>query len=659
MNVTNVTIDVGQNAVINVAVPVNATGFVHLTIGNETYAVKVNDGKGSIAIKDLTSGVKAINVTYMGDDQYLASNNTGKVTVSKLPSTVSVSVDNITVGDKAVIKITVPGDATGNVTTVVIGDKTYYVPVANGTGILVVDGLKVGNYTVKVTYNGDDKYNVSAQNETVFSVDKINVTDDEIKVIDQGNGTVVVVVGGNATGNVTITLENGTNFTAPVINGTAVVNLTNVTPGEQNITVIYSGDDTHTNATVNGTVNIPKLTPTIKVDVTNIYVGDKALINVTLPKDATGDVTIEINGKVYTPVEFVDGVARFEVENLTFGNKTVAVKYSGDSNYTDISATANFTVSKVVPVITVNATDIVVGESVLIEVTAPIDVTRPVLVDVDGVGYYVNITDGKGSINVTINKAGTYNVTATYLGDDKYLSIDATNATKVSKVNSTISVKVENITVGEAAIINITVPKDATGNVTVNVGGIDHTVPIAGGTGILVVPDLKVDNYTVTVTYAGDNKYNGNNNLTKLEVSKVKITEDDITVVDQGNGTVVVIVPGNGTGNVTVVLENGTNFTAPVINGTAIVNLTNVTPGSHNVTVIYSGDGNHTNVTKNANVTIPKLTPTIKVDVTNIYVGDKALINVTLPKDATGSVTIEINGKVYTPVEFVDGVLKT
>ena len=40
-----------------------------------------------------------------------------------------------------------------------------------------------------------------------------------------------------------------------MINGTAIVNLTNVTPGTHNITVIYSGDDNHTSEIINATVS--------------------------------------------------------------------------------------------------------------------------------------------------------------------------------------------------------------------------------------------------------------------------------------------------------------------------------------------------------------------------------------------------------------------
>ena len=654
VNVTVNATTVGNDVEINVTIPANATGYVIVNINGTNYTVNTTNGNGTLIIKGLAGGHCTVNLTYIGDEQYFPSTNATAFNIRKVASDVSVSADNITVGEKAIITVKVPADATGNVTTVIVGGKTYYVSVSNGTGILVVPGLKVGNYTVKVVYNGDGKYFSSAENETKFSVNKVNVTEPDIKVIDQGNGTVVVVVPGNATGNVTIKVGNDT-YNATVINGTAIVNLTNATPGKHNITVIYSGDGNHTNVTTTANVTIPKLAPAVKIDVGDIYVGDVALINITLPVDATGTVTIEINGKVYTPVEFRNGVARFEVDDLVFGNKTVAVKYSGDANYTAINGTANFTVKKRASQVNVTANASIVGKDAIINVTIPDDARGYVIVNVDTTAYVINMTSAKGSITIRGLANGTHKVDVTYLGNDKYLSSTNGTSFSISKVASDVSVSADNITVGEKAIITVKVPADATGNVTtVIVGGKTYYVSVSNGTGILVVPGLKVGNYTVKVVYNGDGKYfSSAENETKFSVNKVNVTEPDIKVIDQGNGTVVVVVPGNATGNVTVTVE-GQNYTANVTNGTAVITLTNATPGIHNITVIYSGDGNYTNVTTNATANIPKYETPITVNITDIKEGETAVINITVPVNATGNVTVIIGGHKYSG-EIVNG----
>ena len=298
---------------------------------------------------------------------------------------------------------------------------------------------------------------------------------------------------------------------------------------------------------------------------------------------------------------------------------------------------------KHVPVVTVDASSINVGDVAVINVTAPIDVTRPVIVNVGGVEYSVNITNGVGQLNVSGLDSGSYNVTAVYYGDDKYTIGNANTSFVVSKVSSTVSVHVDNITVGEKAIIEVIVPDDATGNVTVRVDGRDYNVSVAGGKGVLVVPGLKVDNYTVEVKYLGDRKYEPSNSTGKFSVNKINT---EMIVVDNGNGTVTVVIPGNATGNVTVVVENKT-FNGTVVNGTAVVELINVTPGVQNITVVYSGDDNHTSEVINATVVIPRFSTPISVNVSDIYVGDVAKINVTVPANATGKVRIEIDGKEY------------
>ena len=202
-----------------------------------------------------------------------------------------------------------------------------------------------------------------------------------------------------------------------------------------------------------------------------------------------------------------------------------------------------------------------------VDVTAPKDVTAPVLVDVDGVGYYVNITDGKGQLVVPGMSSGNHAVVARYPGDDKYGSSEnVTKYVEVADVPSTVTVKVDNITYGDKAVIEVTVPVDATGNVTITIGDKSYNVNVSGGKGILVVPDLDAGTYNVVAKYNGDDKYASSDNSTTLDVTKVKVSPDDVKVVDQGNGTVVVVVPENATGDITIRVGDK-NYTAPIVNG--------------------------------------------------------------------------------------------
>jgi hypothetical protein len=651
VNVTGDVINVGENATITITGPKDYNGTAVVNVDGKNYTVSISNGIGQIEVSGLANGTYDVKVTLLETDKYLGSDNdTAKVLVNKVESFVTVNVDNITVGDVAVIKVTVPDDATGNV-TVTIGNITRTVPIAGGENEIIVPGVPVGDYDVKVTYNGDGKY-LPANATASLSVKPVETDPADIKVVDQGNGTVVVVVPEDATGNVTITI-NGTNYTSPVVNGTATFDLTNETPGTYDITATYSGDENYTSAAADGTVTIPKYTTAMSVEVSPAGVGNVTKVIVSVPENVTGNVTVEIDGKTYS-VKPVDGQAVFEIEGLTAGNKTVVASYAGDDWYLANSTTAQFTVDKVASSVNVTGDVINVGETATIVISAPSDFNGTAVVTIDEKDYSVNVTNGAGQLKVDGLANATYDVKVTLMENDKYLSSSNDTAKViVNKVtDAEITASADNITVGDPAVIKVTVPEDATGNVTVTIGNITRTVPISGGENEIIVPDVPVGDYDVKVTYNGDDKYLPANTTTPLSVKPAETSPDDIKVVDQGNGTVVITVPGND-GNVTVKLGDET-YNATVVNGTAVVTLTNATPGVHEIDVVYSGDENHTGASTKANVTIPKYETPMSIEVVPGKVGETTTVTVNVPENATGNVDIEINGKTYSK-EISDG----
>ena len=72
------------------------------------YSVAVVDGKGSLTVSGLASGSYDVVAKFAETDMYLASMANATFSVSKLASTTAVSVDDIKVGENAVIGIAVP-----------------------------------------------------------------------------------------------------------------------------------------------------------------------------------------------------------------------------------------------------------------------------------------------------------------------------------------------------------------------------------------------------------------------------------------------------------------------------------------------------------------------------------------------------------------------
>ena len=483
-----------------------------------------------------------------------------------------------------------------------------------------------------------------------------------VKVADQGNGTVVVEVPEYSKGNVTVKLGNDT-YTAEIVDGKALINLENATPGLHDIEIIVPGDENHTDIVIDSTVDIPKEEILLDINVENIKVGDDEAIVVKVPEGASGNVTVEIDGKSYTrPIS--GGEARFDIEGLTAGNKTAVIRYSGDDNYASSITSATFSVSKVDATIDVTINDTKVGENVTVNVVLPDDATGVVLIDIGGVGYYANVTDGVAHVDIPRIPSGYYDVTVRYTGDDKYSSASDETSFNMSKVDSFVIPNAIDITYGENEVITLNVPQDATGTVTLVIDGVEYTfkanngvlganenpnaytVAVSGGIGIITISGLPEGEYVVSARYNGDDKYFSVTNSTKFKVLKAPSSMD---VTDQGNGTVLVKLPSDATGNVTVKLGNETYF-ATVENGNAWVTLENATPGVHDITVTYSGDSQHGSTTVQSSVVIPKYDSPISADVSDINVGDTLNVEITLPEGATGNVTVEIDGEEYAAV---------
>jgi hypothetical protein len=438
--------------------------------------------------------------------------------------------EDIYVGEDEVITVYVPQDATGSVTLVIGGeayefdlstgtlsaldsDDVYTIAVEKGTGKLVVSGLPKGDYTVSAKYNGDGKY-LPSTNSTTFRVIK---SETEMDVFDLGNDTVAVSLPDDATGTVTVKVD-GKTYTATVVNGTVIIDLSDLAPGQYIMEVYYSGDSRYAPQKANSTVTIPKYDTPLDVSVGDIEVGDTASVTVTVPKDATGSVTIEIEGVEYTS-EIKDGKATFNVEGLTYGNKTVVVKYAGDEMYSENFTSAQFSVNKKASKIDAKGKDIQAGKDEIITVTVPDDATGKVLVKIGDVGYYADIINGRANVIIPDLPAGKYTAQVIYDGDDKYMpSEPVTVEFTVTKAKAPISASGDIVVVGDDATVTVILPEDATGIVTITVDGNKYSAKLVDGKAVFVIPNLPVGKYKVYVQYSGDKKYDSNSTVTEIVI---------------------------------------------------------------------------------------------------------------------------------------------
>ncbi|WP_058738266.1 Ig-like domain-containing protein [Methanobrevibacter millerae] len=643
VNVTAIDVVYGNVSEITVKVPNVQKGYVTITV-NDTLVnvtVKIVNGEAKLNVTGLDVGRYIVNVTYLGDSNYDIAQNHTYFNITKANLIALVIAQNVTSYMNSTFIIIVPDDYAGQVTITVDG-KTYSGDVAS---IIQMTKLTVGNKTAHVEFTDDKNYK-GTELDVTFNVNDAGGYSPVTTVIN--STTVVVNVPENVNGNVTVVLPNGTNKTVIVENGSAIVTLENMTPGTNNITVIYT--DGNNTITTNATITVPKHETKMNVTVNEATAGGNTTVTVEVPVDATGNITVTVDGKTYTTDNITNGKAIITIENLTAGDKTLIVEYSGNANYTANYTLENFTVAPG----KVDSNIIVVdhGNGTVVVVVGD-NATGNVTIKVGDKEFNATVVDGTAIVNITNVTPGIHEVEVIYSGDDIHSNATATANITAPKYDAGMNVTVGEVKEGEAIVIAVEVPVDATGNVTIYVGGKEYNTTIEKGKAIVSVNNVSAGNHTIAVEYAGDSNYSANYTIVNMTVDKAK-SESDLTVVDYGNGTVVVVVGDNATGNVTIKVGDK-EFNATVIDGKAIVNLENITPGIHDVEVIYSGDDNHNNATLNTTVNISKGVSPMDVEVNNINVGDNARVKVTLAKDANGYVTIEIDGKTYTK-EIIDGV---
>ena len=547
----------GDNATVTVTLPEDTIGTV--TIGNEV--IHLQNGTASAILTNLPIGNITVPITYSGDDKYNPIETSVNVTVNPQPVppkenlTISAIAKPITVGEDATIVVTGFKDATGNV-TVTVGEGFYTAEIVNGTATVIIPGLKE-NTVGQVSYPGDNNYNNASTTVDIIvnpapkpSKDNLTIGASAEPITVGDNATIVVTGLENATGDISVIVK-GETYTAHIMDGEATVTIPGLT---ENVVAIvnYAGDDIYNPAstTVNITVSPKgKENTTIVIDApSQATEGDNVTVSVTLPKDATGTVTI---GNNVVPVQ--NGAASAVLTNIPAGNNTVPITYSGNDKYNPIETNVNIMVNeKPVPpkknlTISASANPITVGEDAVIVVTGFEDATGNVTVTINGKTYIVSIGKGKATINVP---GLTENATATvsYPGDSKYNNASTTVDIVVNpkkKENATMNIDVPPVTEGQNTTVNVELPKDATGNVTAVVDGKTYTAPVKGGKATITIPELAAGNYTVPVTYSGDNKYNSLTEEVKITVNEDKsdiIEAPDVTKYFSGPERFVVTV---------------------------------------------------------------------------------------------------------------------
>ena len=471
----------GENLTVKVELPKDANpSWVLMSVGEIYYYVKIDDEGVSLwNMTDLEAGIQYIKIGYRGNNKYEAVEVFHTVNVIKANPNLNVFIKDVNYGENLTIYATLKGvnntNLTGNV-IVTINNKNYSVVVINGKGNVSADKLPVGLYNFSATWAGNDNYN-GTDISGGFKVNKIDpalvVDVKDIKVGE--NATISVNLDSDATGNVTIMLDNQ-NYTVAINEGQAIKVIGGLKVGDYNVAVKYDGDNNYNAVNVNATFTVSIMVPTMDVIVNNITFGQNLTVDVILPKEASGNVTITIDNKDYISV-VKNGKASQVISNLSSDNYTLLVKYGGNKEYASVNSTKNINVAKASPKLEVAIKNVDYGENLIIEVilnganndklTGMVDVT------INNKNYTVGVVNGRGIAIGDKLPAGVYNFSAAWSGNDNYNGTNTSGSFKVNKIAPRIDVLVNDIVFGQNAIVNIVLPEDVNDNVIFSVDDVE------------------------------------------------------------------------------------------------------------------------------------------------------------------------------------------
>ena len=414
------------------------SSMVNDTVNNEFH---INDGKyleynNSENGKNLND---TSNVLYDGkNEEFLENknsnnaifkydgNNTG---VSKeKPKMNVIAEDSIIFGENLTVKVELPKDANPSWVLMSVGEIYYYVKIDDeGVSLWNMTGLEAGIQYIKIGYRGNNKYEAVEVFHTVNVIKANPNLNVFIKDVNYGeNLTIYATLNGvnntNLTGNVVVTINNK-NYSVVVINGKGNVSVDKLPAGLYNFSATWAGNDNYNGTNISGGFKINKIDSTIAINVEDIKVGENATIIVNLDSDATGNVTITLDNQNYT-VAINEGQTIKVIGGLKTGTYDVFVKYIGDNNYNSAQNTTKFTVLKISDYnMNVTVPEFKEGVNSTVGVDLPKDAAGTVTVEIDGKKYTANIINGTAKVNIPGLGVGDYNITTTYSGDAKYVSM--------------------------------------------------------------------------------------------------------------------------------------------------------------------------------------------------------------------------------------------
>ena len=419
----------GENEVIKVVLPKDATGTLNIKVNNKEYRVNLNKGIAEINVSGLKQGKYDVDAVYYGDSHYNSVKGKSSFTVGKSQINIMAPDLNIYCGssEKFVVTLLNHDHPIVNANVKITLDGIEYTKITDGEGKAYIDlNLKKGIYNVISEYGEYKKYSTINIHSTIISndlsCDFINFYYNATFLDSNGKplakSKVSFIFDGKTPYTVTgVTNDDGVAYlTKDVLYSLGAV-------GSYNVKIINP-------ITNDLNYNVISVSKTLTVISLEIVQNDETLTLLAKinPESVDGKVKFMVDGKEYLS-DIRDGEAKLSIPNLYSGTYTVNASYAGN-NYFKPSVSDN--IPLIVSNIHIYAPNVskYYGGSERLVVTLK-DKDRPIsnaaiTININNFAYK-RTTNNEGTASMAINlNSGVYNATIEYNG---------------TKVQSTVVVK--------------------------------------------------------------------------------------------------------------------------------------------------------------------------------------------------------------------------
>ena len=346
--------DYSSNTVITLVYNSTATGTVNITLKgknrNYTFEKELN---ATISLGNIDADEYEVNVIYSGDNVFWNATATGKLTINKANSTLTIN-DDVTFDYNTNGSTTVSFTDALGVVAEVVGQPNAIVVVNDTT--ITVSGLNAGNYTLTVTTITDANHNNVTKNATItVNKAKTQLTANAITATYNINKDLVITLkdaNGNALSGVNVIVDlNGAKTLTTDKNGQVKVSTKGLAPKAYTAKITFNGNTNYAKSTKDVKVTVKKATPKLTAKKKTFKTSVKTKKYTVTLKDNTGKaikkakVILKVKGKTYKATTNSKGKATFKIKKLNKkGTFKATVTYKGNKYYKKVTKKAKIKV---------------------------------------------------------------------------------------------------------------------------------------------------------------------------------------------------------------------------------------------------------------------------------------------------------------------------